>query len=63
MLQESIEINFIKRLDRGVYIINPFIFKSKGCSNQTIERLQKEWLSPIFRDPLNPIKQQSKQKT
>jgi hypothetical protein len=43
MLQESIEINFIKRLDRGIYLINPFIFKSKGCSNQTIERLQKEW--------------------
>jgi hypothetical protein len=43
MLQESVEINFTKKLDRGIYLINPFIFKSKGCSNQTIERLQKEW--------------------
>ena len=43
MLQESIKVNFTKKLDRGLYLVNPFIFKGKGCSNQTIERLQKEW--------------------
>ena len=43
MLQESIEVGFTKKMARGIYLINPFIFKGKGCSNQTIEKLQKEW--------------------
>ena len=43
MLQESIEVDFTKKLDRGIYLINPFILKGKGCSNETLERLQKEW--------------------
>lgn len=43
MLQESIEVGFTKKMGRGIYLVNPFIFKGKGCSNQTIEKLQKEW--------------------
>jgi len=43
ILQEAVEIGFVKKLDRGLYLVNPFILKGKGTSNQTIERLQKEW--------------------
>ena len=43
MLQEAIEAGFVKKLDRGLYLINPFILKGKRCSNQTVERLQREW--------------------
>jgi len=43
ILQEAVEIGFVKKLDRGLYLVNPFIMKGKGTSNQTIERLQKEW--------------------
>jgi len=43
ILQEAVEIGFVKKLDRGLYLVNPFIMKGKGTSNQTIEKLQKEW--------------------
>ena len=43
ILKEAVEIGFVKKLDRGLYLVNPFIMKGKGTSNQTIERLQKEW--------------------
>ncbi len=43
ILREAVEIGFVKKLDRGLYLVNPFILKGKGTSNQTIERLQKEW--------------------
>jgi len=31
------------KMDRGVYQINPFIFKSKRTTNATVEQLQAEW--------------------
>ena len=43
ILQEAVEVGFVKKLDRGLYLVNPFIMKGKGTTNQTIERLQKEW--------------------
>ena len=43
MLKEAIEVGFVKKLDRGLYLINPFVLKGKGCSNETLERLQLEW--------------------
>ena len=43
MLQEAVAFDFVKKEDIGLYKINPFILKGKGCSNETIERLQKEW--------------------
>ena len=43
MLQEAVKVGFIKKLERGLYVVNPFIMKGKGTSNKTIEKLQKEW--------------------
>jgi hypothetical protein len=43
MLQEATKIGFIKKLDRGLYLVNPFIVKGKGTSNRLIEKLQEEW--------------------
>jgi len=43
MLQEAVAFDFAKKEDIGLYKINPFILKGKRCSNETIERLQREW--------------------
>ena len=43
LLKDAVDIGFMKRIDRGVYLVNPFTFKAKGTNNTTIESLQKEW--------------------
>ncbi len=42
-IKKSIEIGFIIRIDRGVYIVNPYAFQSIGSNNQLIEDAQSRW--------------------
>lgn len=43
ILARAIEHKLLKRIGRGVYSANPFMVKSKGSTNEIIERLQVEW--------------------
>ena len=42
-LSDAVKINFMKRIERGVYEVNPFTFKSKGATNKIIEEKQQNW--------------------
>jgi hypothetical protein len=42
-LSDAVNIGFMKRISRGVYEVNPFVFKSKGATNKIIEENQKNW--------------------
>lgn len=46
-LADAVAIGFMKKVDRGVYGINPFVFRSKGSNNETIEKAQREWSMAI----------------
>lgn len=41
LIKRGIECGMWKRINRGMYLINPFVFLSKGISNATAESLQK----------------------
>ena len=43
VLKRGVTANMFKSIDRGVYMVNPYLFKSKGCSSETISRKQSEW--------------------
>lgn len=45
MFSSGIDAGIFKRVDRGVYKANPFMVKSKGSTNDTIEAAQSEWES------------------
>jgi hypothetical protein len=45
MLTEAVAVGLMRRIERGVYLVNPFAFKSKGSDSETIERLQREWIT------------------
>lgn len=36
--------NLIRPSERGVYMVNPYLFKAKGCSSETISQKQQEWI-------------------
>lgn len=35
--------NLLKKVGYQIYQYNPYIFKSKGCTRETLSRLQLEW--------------------
>lgn len=37
------DAGMIRKVDFQAYLINPFMFKSKGSNNSIMEKLQKEW--------------------
>jgi len=43
VMKRMVDKNMMKRVERGVYLVNPFQYKAKGCSNQTMEKLQQDW--------------------
>ena len=43
ILSASVKNDFLKKIDRGIYKANPFMIRSKGATNQTIEDSQAEW--------------------
>lgn len=42
-LSDSVKCGFMKKPDRGVYVVNPYTFKAKGANNETIEQVQQAW--------------------
>jgi len=47
MIKKLVDIKFMYRLERGVYLINPFIIKAKGMTNERCESLQDIWRNEI----------------
>lgn len=45
LLKKSVENGLMKRIDRGVYMVNPYLFLSKGSTNQLGEDAQRLWSS------------------
>ncbi len=45
MIKRLIDIGFLHRMERGVYLVNPFVIKAKGQNNQTTENKQAYWTS------------------
>ena len=43
ILKKSVEVGVMRRIERGVYLYNPFMLSSKGSTNEIIERLQNKW--------------------
>lgn len=60
LIKRGIEAGMWKRIDRGVYLINPYVFLSRGISNKKAEELQMNhntWkLDKKYKDWLNKIK-------
>ncbi len=47
MIKKLVDINFLTRKERGVYIANPFVVRNKGMTNIKCESLQKQWKDMI----------------
>ncbi len=45
IIKKLVDINFLYRKERGVYLVNPYVVKAKGQSNKTTEGLQAYWAS------------------
>ena len=52
IISKSIKVNFLCRIDRGVYLANPFMIRSKGSTNEIIEKLQSEWSDHLQKETL-----------
>jgi hypothetical protein len=47
MLKKLCDINFLYRVERGVYLANPFVIKAKGMTNIECEELQTNWKTNV----------------
>ena len=43
ILTACVKAGFLKRIERGVYLANPYWIQAKGATKETIRQLQKEW--------------------
>jgi hypothetical protein len=44
LLSRALREDLICKKERGVYMVNPFLFKAKGASNEDIENSQRIWI-------------------
>ena len=54
ILTRSVEADFLRNYERGIYTANPFVIKGKAVSNETAEKLQKDWSTSWFKE-LNDV--------
>ncbi len=47
LVKKLVDVSFFHRLDRGIYLANPFIIKAKGLTNAECEKLQDKWRDEI----------------
>jgi len=43
IISRSVKVGVMRKVERGVYLYNPFMLSSKGSTNEIIEKLQDEW--------------------
>ncbi len=42
-IKKMIEVDFLKKKQQGIYMVNPIFFKSPKTTNDMVEQLQKDW--------------------
>jgi len=44
LVKDMIDVGFVKRIERGVYMVNPFEYLGKAVNSaESMEELQEEW--------------------
>jgi len=51
LLKKFVGNDLARRIDRGVYLINPLVFQSIGSTNELIEKAQSIWCSYTTKEP------------
>jgi len=46
-LTNAVKIGLVLRINRGVYLVNPLVFQSRGSNNEFIEEAQRTWMKLI----------------
>lgn len=50
ILKRSIDADFLRNYEHGIYTANPFAVQGKLVTNETCEKLQKDWSESFFKE-------------